>query len=360
MFLSPEFFHTLYSGVAQPVLLVRDGTIAACNAAAAPYFQPGEPLSAYLPGEDPLPPEISERPAALLLHAGAAHFRAVSQPADGALLLFVSSSDADESTLAVLSHAAQAISTPLTSLLSVSSSVLPMLADAEDPFLQQNLSVLSRASYQLLRISNHLTALSVQPVLHRERTDLTDFLDDLCLSAGELFEQTGRTLDAQLPQAPVYALIDRQQLRRAILALLSNAIKFTVPDSVVRLSMTRNGRRAALRISDCGEGMDAGRLTAAFSRFAAPPEPGDPRIGAGFSLPLVQAVIQAHGGTVLLQSQPGKGTDVLLSLPVGTPEDPSLLKSPSVHVDQSGGFSPELVELSDVLPPELFDIRNFL
>ena len=70
--------------------------------------------------------------------------------------------------------------------------------------------------------------------------------------------------------------------------------------------------------------------------------------------------MQAHGGTVLLQSQPGEGTDVLLSLPVGTPEDPSLLKSPSVHVDQSGGFSPALVELSDVLPPELFDVRNFM
>ena len=105
--------------------------------------------------------------------------------------------------------------------------------------------------------------------------------------------------------------------------------------------------------------MDTAHLASVFTRFAEPSAPEDPRFGAGFSLPLVQAVIQAHGGSVLLQSQPGEGTDVRLSLPVGTPEDPSLLRSPSVHVDHSGGFMPELVELSDALPPELFDIRNF-
>ncbi len=360
MILSPESFHTLYNGITQPVLLLQDGLLATCNPAAAPFFQPGEPITAYLPDGEPFPSEAAQHPAALQLHSGPARFCAVTQPIEEALLLFVSAAHDDERVSAVLSHAAQAISTPLTSLLSVSSAVLPLLADAEDPYLQQNLSVMSRAGYQLLRISRHLSALGTRPALHREMTDLADFLDDLCLSAGELFEQTDRTLESQLPQAPVYAMIDRQLLQRAILALLSNAIKFTVPGSVVHLSMTRSGRRAALRISDCGEGMDSARLASAFSRFAEPPEPDDPRFGAGFSLPLVQAVVQAHGGTVLLQSQPGEGTDVLLSLPVGTPEDPSLLKSPSVHVDQSGGFSPALVELSDVLPPELFDVRNFM
>ena len=359
MILSPESFHTLYNGIAQPVLLLQDGLLATCNPAAAPFFQPGEPITAYLPDGEPFPSEAAQHPAALQLHSGPARFCAVTQPIEEALLLFISAAHDDESVSAVLNHAAQAISAPLTSLMSVSSAVLPMLADAEDPFLQQNLSVLSRACYQLLRISGHLSALGTRPVLHREMTDLTDFLDDLCLSAGELFQQTGRTLDAQLPQAPVYALIDRQQLQRAILALLSNTIKFTVPGSVIHLSMARSGRRATLRISDAGEGMDTAHLASVFTRFAEPSAPEDPRFGAGFSLPLVQAVIQAHGGSVLLQSQAGEGTDVLLSLPVGTPEDPSLLRSPSVHVDHSGGFMPELVELSDALPPELFDIRNF-
>ena len=70
--------------------------------------------------------------------------------------------------------------------------------------------------------------------------------------------------------------------------------------------------------------------------------------------------MQAHGGSILLQSQRGGGTDALLTLPAGEPTDRTLLKSPRISVDRSGGFVPELVELSDVLPPQVFDVRNFL
>ena len=56
----------------------------------------------------------------------------------------------------------------------------------------------------------------------------------------------------------------------------------------------------------------------------------------------------------------GGSTDALLTLPAGGPTDRTLLKSPRISVDRSGGFVPELVELSDVLPPQVFDVRNFL
>lgn len=74
------------------------------------------------------------------------------------------------------------------------------------------------------------------------------------------------------------------------------------------------------------------------------------------SLPVVQAIMQAHGGSILLQSQKGGGTDALLTLPAEEPADRTLLKSPRVTIDRSGGAVPELVELSDVLPPEVFDV----
>ena len=128
----------------------------------------------------------------------------------------------------------------------------------------------------------------------------------------------------------------------------------------MRLTLTRLGRRAVIRLSDNGEGMDAEVLVSAFHRYARPDTPEDPRLGAGFSLPVVQAIMQAHGGSILLQSQKDGGTDALLTLPAGEPADRTLLKSPRVSIDRSGGFVPELVELSDVLPPEIFDVRNFL
>ena len=361
--LSSEQFHTLYDGAAQPVVLVRDGAVAELNCHAQELFTVGKPLHAYLTQDAALPETLYARPAVLPLVADGVCVSANTQPLEDALLLFLPQQE-ERDELAAFSRAAQSISTPLTTLLSVSGTLFPLLAEAEDPVVQRNLAVLSRACYQLLRVSENLTDLSFiqsgRLPLSLEKTDLTDFLDGLSQRADELCRQTGRTLEVNLPQAPIFVWIDRRQVRRALLALLSNAIKFTAPGGALQLTLTRLGRRAVIRLSDNGEGMDAEVLVSAFHRYARPDMPEDPRLGAGFSLPVVQAIMQAHGGSILLQSQKDGGTDALLTLPAGEPADRTLLKSPRVSIDRSGGFVPELVELSDVLPPEVFDVRNFL
>lgn len=361
--LSSEQFHTLYDGAAQPVVLVQDGAVAALNSCAQELFTVGTALCEYLPQDAELPETLYARPAVLPLLADGVCVSANTQPLDGALLLFLPPQD-ERDELAAFSRAAQSISAPLTTLLSASGTLFPLLSGAEDPAVQQNLAILNRACYQLLRVSENLTDLSFMQSgrlpLSLEKTDLTDFLDGLTQRAGELCGQIGRTLEADLPQAPIFVWIDRRQVRRALLALLSNAIKFTATQSVLHLSLTRLGKRAVIRLSDSGEGMDAEVLISAFHRYARPDVPEDARLGAGFSLPVVQAIMQAHGGSVLLQSQKGGGTDALLTLPAEEPADRTLLKSPRVTIDRSGGFVPELVELSDVLPPEVFDVQNFL
>lgn len=360
MQLSPEQFHTLFDRAAQPVLLVQDGVITQCSSRAEGLIAPGSPIRELLPPDAVLQELIAAAPTVLPLRLRTGYVTAQVQPLEGALLLFLPVGD--DACTSALSRAAQAVSAPLTTLLSASGTIFPLLADVEDPVLQRNLAVLSRSCYQLLRASENLGDLSAalrgRLPLSMEKTDLTDFLDDFSQTAGDLCLQAGRELDVELPQAPIYLWADRRQLRRVLLALLSNAIKFTAPGSLLRLTLTRRGKRAYLRLTDGGEGMTPEVLTSAFSRYTQPQD--DPRTGAGFSLPVVQAVIQAHGGTILLQSQKDRGTDVTLTLPVGLPQEQALLRSPRVTVDRSGGFVPELVELSDALPPEAYDVQNFL
>lgn len=363
MQLSPEQFHTLFDRAAQPVLLVQDGVITQCSSRAEGLIAPGSPIRELLPPDAVLQELIAAAPTVLPLRLRTGYVTAQVQPLEGALLLFLPVGD-DDTCASALSRAAQAVSAPLTTLLSASGTIFPLLADVEDPVLQRNLAVLSRSCYQLLRASENLGDLSAalrgRLPLSMEKTDLTDFLDDFSQTAGDLCLQAGRELDVELPQAPIYLWADRRQLRRVLLALLSNAIKFTAPGTLLHLTLTRRGKWAYLRLTDGGEGMTPEVLTSAFSRYAQPQEQGDPRAGAGFSLPVVQAVIQAHGGTILLQSQKDAGTDVTLTLPVGLPQEQTLLRSPRVTVDRSGGFVPELVELSDALPPEAYDVQNFL
>ncbi len=167
------------------------------------------------------------RPAILPVLAGGICVSANTQPLDGALLLFLPPRDTRDE-LAAFSRAAQSISTPLTTLLSVSETLFPLLSEAEDPAMQQNLAVFNRACYQLLRASENLTDLSFiqrgRLPLSLEKTDLVDFLEELSQHADDLCWQAGRTLEIDLPQAPIFVWIDRRQMRRALLALLSNAI----------------------------------------------------------------------------------------------------------------------------------------
>ena len=167
---------------------------------------------------------IAAAPTVLPLRLRTGYVTAQVQPLEGALLLFLPVGDDDACTSA-LSRAAQAVSAPLTTLLSASGTIFPLLADVEDPVLQRNLAVLSRSCYQLLRASENLGDLSAalrgRLPLSMEKTDLTDFLDDFSQTAGDLCLQAGRELDVALPQAPIYLWADRRQLRRVLLALLS-------------------------------------------------------------------------------------------------------------------------------------------
>lgn len=159
MTLSSEQFHTLYNGAAQPVILVRDGAVAELNCHAQELFAVGTALRAYLPQDAALPEMLYARPAVLPVMAGGVCVSANTQPLDDALLLFLPPQDTRDE-LAAFCRAAQSISTPLTTLLSVSGTLFPLLSEAEDPAVQQNLAVLNRACYQLLRASENLTDLS--------------------------------------------------------------------------------------------------------------------------------------------------------------------------------------------------------
>lgn len=360
--LTPALFHTLYDAAAQPVLLVQDGVVAACSAAAQHTCAAGRTLQSLLPPDEPLPP--LDAPALLPLQLPGGRCVAAAQPVEGDLLLFLPMPETPPKDLAALSRTAQALSAPLSTMTAAASALLAPLAAQDDPALQHSLSEVCRAYYQLLRISGSLSEFSRTwqggVKLSLERTELSAFLEPICQSAGDLLRQAGRTLVYTLPAAPMQAFVDTRQLRRAVLAILSNAVKFSAPGSDIQLSLTRARKRAVLRIADSGDGMDTSALAAAFHRYAQPPQPGDPRIGMGFSLPMAQAVAQAHGGSLLLQQLQPSGLEVCLTLPLGAPSDALLLKSPFVHMDHTGGFSPELVELSDALPPDCFDARNFL
>jgi signal transduction histidine kinase len=126
---------------------------------------------------------------------------------------------------------------------------------------------------------------------------------------------------------------DRERLGLAVDALLENAVRHTASEDVIKLSVTvaGPGRPVRLTVADTGQGIPAGLLAHVFDRFrsgdasagstaGSGADSASPR-GTGLGLALVRAVARAHGGDVMVHSEPGQGSEFELLLPA--PSGPS-------------------------------------
>jgi len=154
--------------------------------------------------------------------------------------------------------------------------------------------------------------------LHRELVDLREIVEEVRETGELLAEPAGLTLDAVTPAAPVVVAVDRSRIRQLLLNLLTNAVKYTPPGGRVRLRLELDDGRIAMTVADSGIGIAAGDLPHVFDRFwradTARTRTED-RAGAGLGLAICKWIAEAHGGSIEVQSRPGRGTAFTVKLP---------------------------------------------
>lgn len=125
------------------------------------------------------------------------------------------------------------------------------------------------------------------------------------------------------PSEPATVVGDADRLGLALDALVENAVKHTGPGDEIRLGAKRQGDLVALVVADSGTGMPADQLEGIFERFARLDGSRSRDLGGvGLGLAIVQAIVQAHGGTVAVESTPGDGSVFQLLLPLEAAPDP--------------------------------------
>ncbi len=160
--------------------------------------------------------------------------------------------------------------------------------------------------------------------LAAEECDLRDLVNEGSETASMLAEATGLTVTATMPDAPVSLRVDRNRMRQLVLNLVTNAVKYTPAGGVVTLGLTDQGDGVTLTVGDTGIGIAAGDLEHIFDRFwradpARSREGESP--GTGLGLAITKWIAEAHGGSISVQSRPGRGTLFTVSLPRSqTPE----------------------------------------
>ena len=155
--------------------------------------------------------------------------------------------------------------------------------------------------------------------LEKERVDIAG----LCRAAVETVKpraaEKAQKLDVEIAASAGHVFGDARRLRESLEHVLQNAIAYT--DRKGRISLTADGdkKTAVIRVSDNGPGIEEEDLPRVFNRFDRVAEAGVRGEAAlGLGLPLTQQFVEAHGGTVELDSNKGKGTTVTLTVPRGS------------------------------------------
>lgn len=189
---------------------------------------------------------------------------------------------------------------------------------------------------------------------HSSTMDLAGLCRSLTQEAGFLLREAGVALTFRCALSSLLIPGDPDLLQKLILTLLSNAAK-AAPGGQVVLSLSSRGDRAVLTLSDSGDTLDDDSLDALFSSGWPEEHIPAPQDGAGMGLAIARHIVSLHRGALLLEERSG-GLFAVVSLPTG-PLSPSLtVRSP--RVEEDGGISPVLMELSDVLPLSLFQMEE--
>lgn len=155
--------------------------------------------------------------------------------------------------------------------------------------------------------------------LEKERVDIAG----LCKAAVDTVRpratEKAQKLDVDIAAAAGHVFGDARRLRESIEHVIQNAIAYTDRKGRIALSADGDKKQAIIRITDNGPGIDSEDLPRVFDRFDRVSEAGVRGEAAlGLGLPLTQQFIEAHGGTVEIDSERGEGTTVTLKIPRGT------------------------------------------
>ena len=157
--------------------------------------------------------------------------------------------------------------------------------------------------------------------LHLVTVDVDELLEDIRIRFAERAARQGVTLrmaGGAGDGEPAHAALDVELFERAVANLLDNALKFCTAGATVELGVHAAGGRVEVGVQDDGPGIAVADQPHLFDRwFQSRPDvaPAMGEGGKGLGLAIVQRIVELHGGTVQLESAPGRGTRVLLAVP---------------------------------------------
>ena len=210
-----------------------------------------------------------------------------------------------------ISEISHDLRTPLTAI----KGLLVNLIDSSPPDERPSLEIAEQETDRLIRLVSQLLDYSRwrggRLKLDRCSVNIGEIArDGVALNEGRA-NHRNVALNAAIPPGLPEVSADPDRLQRVILNLLDNAIKFTPAGGEVKLAVLRHNGEIEVSVQDTGRGMSEEEQERAFEPYYRG-EGG----GVGLGLTIARAIIEAHGGRMSIESNPGHGSRVWFTLPL--------------------------------------------
>ena len=282
--------------------------------------------------------------------------------------VFLLEQESDNGELRSMALAARELREPLTNVMITADSLFPLCAAESSPRTAEQVARLNRGLFQILRIIGNMSdAERCAAVSHQETVDIPALFAEFFEKAETLVSHTGITLTYEGPDQPIYGLADREQLERAVLNILSNAIKFTPEEGQVLVSLRRKDTGdVEVMVADTGIGIPDGDLPHIFERFYQVEEhTGLGTRGTGIGLMIVKEFVELHRGHIEVMSRDKQGTTFIVTLPIVNEADYDPAESETEETAEQLPAEPEARpysghEFTVLLVEDNEDMRSYL
>lgn len=228
----------------------------------------------------------------------------------------------DQERRAFLANVSHELRTPISN---VQLTVAALKSGAiEEPELRerffQTLEMETKRSGRLIQDLLELGRLEAGAVrLEQKIVSLKDLLDRAVIAMEPRAQTHGLSLQVRVVDLQI--LGDPERLLQAVLNVLDNAIKHSSPNAQILLSGQRHpdGQQAQISIQDHGPGIDQRDLPRIFEQFYTA-DPSRRGSSTGLGLAITKRIVEAHGGSIVVNSSPGQGATFVISVPLLSPQ----------------------------------------
>lgn len=177
----------------------------------------------------------------------------------------------------------------------------------------RKITVIQKETDRLEQILDSFLRYVDRTELQLASTDINSLISDMVDFYSAQAQSHSVTIRQQLHNTPLVCKIDADMLKQVILNLFINAQQAMNEGGELIIKTERHKKDAVVRITDTGRGIDPDKLPNIFNAYySSRPQ------GTGLGLPTAKKIVEAHNGTITVDSEPGKGTSFTIRLPLQT------------------------------------------